>query len=186
MNRTIIGTDIVGFGHDRRRDAGTQAFLRDRMYGVLSDAFKITGLPWEDCRFEDRGDGVLIITPLDVDPAEAMDPLAHHLAALLRHANRLANPISRLRLRVAVHSGRVHEDPFGVHGDAVNHMARLLDAAAFKDAIEDAGADVGLLVSGALFGEATAASIMVNPAAYREIEVTNKETRTVAHLWLSA
>ncbi|MBO2459852.1 hypothetical protein [Actinomadura violacea] len=184
MHTTLIALDIPNFG-DQRRKHDVQRLLRQNMYELLTEAFTMTGLPWEDSHREDRGDGALIITPPQVCPFDALDPLAHHLAARLRRANRLTNEITRLRLRMAVHTGEVQYDNHGVLGYAVTHLFRLLDAAAFKRAMAATpGADLGLMVSASLY-HAAMDDGAIDPDAYSPITINNKEVRRVkAHLWL--
>ncbi|MBC6457856.1 hypothetical protein [Actinomadura sp. HBU206391] len=183
MPTTLAAVDITAFG-DHRRDDDAQLHLRQAMYECLVDAFSITRLPWAACHREDRGDGVLIVTPPDV-PAEALlDPLAHHLHAGLRRHNRLASETGRLRLRAAVHSGRVHRDLNGVAGHAALHLFRLLEAAAFKKAFNTSGADLGLIVSDGLYRDASRHGGLINPAAYQRLRVSCKETRAWGWLWL--
>ncbi|MFI0412390.1 hypothetical protein [Actinomadura sp. 3N508] len=184
MNTTLIGVDIPNFG-DRRRSNDIRRVLRDTMYGLLTESFTMTGLPWEDSHREDRGDGALIILPPSVQSSETLDPLAHHATALLRRANRLTNELTRLRLRMAVHSGEVQYDAHGVLGHAVNHLFRLLDASAFKRVMATAHyADLGMLVSDDLY-RAAIDDGAVDQDAYTALNVTCKETRRAkAHLWL--
>lgn len=183
MHTTLIGVDIPRFG-DQRRDADAQRLLRKHLYEHLQEAFRMSRLPWDACHVEDRGDGALIITPADVRPTDAMDPLGHHLTALLRRSNRLANDLGRLRLRVAVHAGEVQHDQHGVLGHSLTHLFRLLEAPAFKQHLQQADdADLAMLVSQELYRHA-AATGLINPDAYRPINVRHKETRTCGYLWL--
>ncbi|MEU8119188.1 hypothetical protein AB0C21_10825 [Spirillospora sp. NPDC049024] len=184
MNTTLIALDIPGFG-DERRTHDVQRLLRATMYELLADSFAMTRLPWWSCHREDRGDGALIVAPPTVDSFAALDPLAHHLAALLRRSNRLANDITRLRLRMAVHCGEVQHDAHGVLGQAVTHLFRLLDAPAFKRAMAGAlDADLGMVVSDHLY-RAAAGDGAIDPNAYAPLSVTCKQTRKAkAHLWL--
>lgn len=183
MNTTLIGLDIANFG-DKRRTHDVQRLLRHNMYSTVAESFAMTGLPWQECHREDRGDGALIIAPPTAQSFHALDPLAHHLTALLRRANRLTNDVTRLRLRMAVHSGEVHHDAHGVLGHAVTHLFRLLDAPAFKQAMSTApDSDLGLLVSDHLYC-AAAADDAVDRDAYCLLRVDCKETRNAkAHLW---
>ncbi|WP_141582580.1 hypothetical protein [Actinomadura sp. WMMA1423] len=184
MNTTLIALDIPNFG-DPRRTHDVQRLLRATMYAQLEESFAMTRLPWRDCHREDRGDGALIVAPPTVAPYAALDPLAHHLTALLRRSNRLANDITRLRLRMAVHCGEVHHDAHGVLGQDVTHLFRLLDAPAFKLAMADArDADLGMVVSDHLY-RAAAAEGALDPDAYAPVSVDCKQApKAKARLWL--
>ncbi|TDD35452.1 hypothetical protein E1287_13780 [Actinomadura sp. KC06] len=178
---TLAAVDISSFG--LLGDAHSQLHQRHQMYTRLAEACEITRIPWWDCYRHDRGDGALIIAPPDVPADDFLDPFAHHLTAVLRRSNRLASSAARLRLRVAVHAGHVHRDAHGVAGPAVLHLFRLLESAAFKKAHADGAADLGLIVSDRLYGDATARGGLINPDAYRPLRVSCKETRAKAWLW---
>jgi hypothetical protein len=183
MHTTIIGVDIPQFG-DPHRNADIQRALRHTLYENLERAFAITGLPWRDCHREDRGDGALIVLPPQVPSADVLDPFSHHLTELLRRSNQLASTISRLRMRIAIHTGEIHRDAHGVLGQPLTLLYRLLDSPAFKTALQQTPqADLGVLVSDPLYQNA-AGSGLINPAAYRPLRIHHKETHTLGHLWL--
>lgn len=179
----LVAVDIAAFG-DPRRDDEVQVHLRRVLYHHLAEAFAMTGLPWERCYREDRGDGALIVAPTDIEPTDMLAPLAHHLTALLRRSNKLASDTARLKVRVAVHSGRIHSDEHGVTGRSLVHLSRLLDAPAFKRALNASGADLGMIVSDHLYFEAKARGGFFNAASYRALTIRYKETRTRGWLWL--
>ncbi|GAA2619910.1 hypothetical protein GCM10010411_64600 [Actinomadura fulvescens] len=184
MHKPLSAVDIVAFG-DSRRDTGLQIQLRERMYQLLDKALTITGMSLEACHHEDRGDGAFIVAPADAEPSHLMDPLAHHLNALLRRENRFAPPHLRLRLRAAAHHGNVEHDQHGIAGRAAIDLFRHLEAPAFKRLMHsNPDADLGLVVTDHLFREAAQRGDLVNHDAYRPIRVTVKETRTRAWVWL--
>lgn len=183
MYTTLIAIDIVAFG-DPSRDTNTQSQLRTMTYKLVTEACAMTQIPWHRCHSEDRGDGLLIIAPPDVNPDDFLDPLAHHLHALLRRYNRHAAPTAQLRLRVAVHHGYVQQDEHGYTGHATTLLFRLLESTAFKRALNHTGCDLGLLVSHTLHTEAIQRGGLTNPNAYQQLRITCKETRTHGWLWL--
>ncbi|MFI0479022.1 hypothetical protein [Actinomadura sp. 9N215] len=189
MHTTLLAVDVVGFGR-RCPDTAAQRTVRREMYERLGRAFAATGLPWDACRREDRGDGALIVAPTGVDPVACLDRLARNLAVILHHRNRFADDGARLRLRVAVHHGYVERDAYGVFSPATSHLFRLLDAGEFKDALRTAGADLGLITSDTLYTQLFARAAprgdgAVAPAGYRMIRVNCKEIRHAkAWLWL--
>jgi hypothetical protein len=182
---TLLALDITGFG-DPRRDNEIQLHLRRALDDHIAEAFAMTDLPWRRCYHEDRGDGALIVAPPDVEPTALLDPFAHHLTALLRRSNKLASDPARLRVRAAVHTGRIHADERGIAGRALVHLFRLLDAPAVKRALNASGTDLGLVVSDHLYAQAQAHGGFFNPAAYRTLTIRHKETRARAWLWLPA
>lgn len=184
MHKPLVAVDIIAFS-DLRRDLELQVRLRTSMYQRVAQAFTITGLSLSDCHHEDRGDGALIVAPAEANPCQFLDPLAHHLTALLRLENRYLAPAHRLRLRVAAHYGHAPHDAHGIVGRAPVELFRHLEAPAFKRAMTDTpNADLGLIVSGSLFQEAIQRGALIDREAYRPIRVTLKETRSKAWIWL--
>jgi hypothetical protein len=184
MHTTLVAIDIVAFGDPRRSDTD-RIYLHETMYEQATKAFTMTGLCWRDCYHEDRGDGALIIAPVHVHADLFLDPLAHHLNALLRRRNHEASDIRQLRIRMAVHHGEVHYDTHGVAGSQTLHLFRLLDAPAFKKAMHATDTALGLIVSDTLYTDANRRNGLIDATAYRKIRVNHKETRRArAWLWL--
>ncbi|MEU5883341.1 hypothetical protein [Spirillospora sp. NPDC047279] len=179
----MLGVDIVSFGAPQR-DEGIQRRLRQVMYTAMQDTFAITCLPWAEAHKEDRGDGIMIVLPPDVHSFLLLDPLAHHLNAVLRRHNMILSEAARLRLRVAVHAGYIFVDEFGVGGHALNHLFRLLESRDFKEAIALEGADLGLIVSDSMYGDVLGGGVYIDPTGYRSLRVKCKETVADAWLWL--
>lgn len=179
---TMLATDIIGFAGSYR-DAPAQLHARQLMYDLLITAFEITGLPWWDCYHEDRGDGALIIAPSGISPVQFLAPLTHHLDALMRWDKERSGS-AQLRLRIAVHHGYVYRDEYGVTGHALTHLFRILEAPAFKKAIATAGTHLGAIISDQLYADALQRGGLINLAAYTQLRLTCKETRTQGWLWL--
>jgi hypothetical protein len=156
------------------------------MYELLAGAFGMTGMSWWDCYREDRGDGALVVAPPDIEPELFLDPLVHHLTALLRrHPWRTGNR-PPLRLRMAVHYGSVYYDAHGVTSHTLTHLFRLLEAPTFKKAVTTSRAPFGAIISDQLYTDVVQRGGLVNPAAYTQMRLTCKETRTRGWMWLPA
>ncbi|MFC5180630.1 hypothetical protein [Actinomadura harenae] len=181
---SMVAVDIVGFTHQSRDDE-IRRHLRHRLYEQLRDAFGMTLLPWDACHREDRGDGALVVVPANVPPHLLLDPLAHHLLALLRRGNRFASDPARIRMRMAVHSGHVENDPYGLVGGAVNHLFRLLDAPLFREVATRSGAELSMIVSDRLYEEVRSGCGVLFPELYRQVTVSCKETSAQGWMWLS-
>ncbi|WP_157429677.1 hypothetical protein [Actinomadura oligospora] len=181
---TMVAGDIVAFT-DARRDEEIRRHLRHRLYEDLREAFTMTLLPWDACYREDRGDGALIVVPPDAPPHLLLDPLAHHLQAMLRRGNRFASDPARMRVRMAVHSGHVEKDDHGVVGRAVNHLFRLVDAPRFREAAAGSGAELSMIASDLLYDEVLSSRGVLFPELYRQVEVSCKETTARGWIWLS-
>src|SRR3984957_2474503 len=134
QNCSICLTDITAFSHSSRRDEDRRS-MRGVMYRMLGDAFNDSGVPWNSCYWEDRGDGTLIIVPPSIPTSAVVDAVAVRLAAELRQPNRQANAATRISLRVSTHVGPVTTDSSGVSGHAIDQAARLIQPAPLKRAL---------------------------------------------------
>jgi hypothetical protein len=81
-----------------------------------------------------------------------------------------------MRLRVALHAGEVYYDAHGVAGAAVNHAFRLAEAAQLRSALAASPGMLALIVSDWLFTEVVRHDPAAVPGAYRQVQVTVKET----------
>lgn len=179
---TWFAVDIEKFG-DPARDDEVRRELHVVLYRELSRAFDASGVPWDGCRHEDRGDGAIVEVPPTVPMALLIDPLLGHLRAALRKHNRLAAPAAQLRLRVALHTGIVYRDAEGWVGSAVNHVSRLLDADVVKKALAASTADLVLVVSDRVYDDVVRNGTgLIDPDTYRPVTVVAKETR--ARAWV--
>jgi hypothetical protein len=146
QNCTIVYTDVAGFSSPDRNDAD-RLDVRRAMYRALEEAFEDSGVPWDGCHIEDRGDGALIVVPAQVPTAAVIDPMLVSLGMRLRRHNQRSSGAVRVQLRVAVNVGPVMPDPPGVSGSSIITAARLLDARPLKDRLAMTGADLGVIVS---------------------------------------
>jgi hypothetical protein len=144
-----------------------------------------SGLTFEDCYHEDRGDGLLLLP----DPRASLDAMVtsvvDDLNGEVRRQNQVAAPEARIQLRVAVHSGPVHFDRYGVTSRDMIHAFRLLDAPAFKRRVRESGARLGAIISSRLYDDVVRPDVgRADPADYQRLRVEIKETRTWAWLRL--
>lgn len=149
--RAILAVDIEG---STARTDPVKAELRLVLYRLLEEAFARTGIA-ERHRdpYVDRGDGVLVlIRPLDEVPKTLLlHPLVPILSSLLSeyNAGRLLSQgcDRRIRIRVVVHAGEVHNDGHGNFGEALDVAFRLLDSPEAKGALRRTAAPLVLVVS---------------------------------------
>jgi hypothetical protein len=179
---SVLAFDIVAFG-DRRRDDDVQLYVRSRLYRILETAFAEVGLPRWRCHREDRGDGVLLVVPPPVSAELLVTPLADRVRAGLRRHNKLSSDAAQIRLRMALHAGHVHFDPYGVAGQTLVHAFRLLEAPAFKTAFAAMPCELGLVVSDRVYEDVIRhGPDLIDPASYDAISVSVKETE--ARAWV--
>ncbi|GLY88162.1 hypothetical protein [Actinoallomurus iriomotensis] len=178
----VVAFDIAGFG-DRRRDDEVQLYVRAGLYRILEEAFEDTGVPWRECHREDRGDGVLIVVPALIATELLISPLTERVRAGLRRHNKLSSEPAQIRLRMALHAGHVHFDPYGVAGRTLVHAFRLLEAPAFKTAFAATGRELGCVVSDRLYDDVIRHGPgLIDPDLYDAISVSVKETE--ARAWV--
>lgn len=179
-SRTCVAFDIVAFGA-RCHDDDVQVFVHRSLYHILELAFDRAGIPWEQSRREDRGDGALIIVPESTPPAALIGPLVAELAVCLRQYNKLVADAAQIRLRMAVHTGPVYADANGMVGCCLVHLFRMLEAPAFKRAVTTSGTDLGVVASERLYRDVIEPSqTAMGLGPYEPIEVVLKETRSPA------
>jgi hypothetical protein len=171
-NCTVLFTDVVGFGSGHRSDLHRQIIREEHL-----EMMRLTlGPLWESCFHQDRGDGLLIIVPPQVTTAKVMSCVNRELPDRLRLHNGIYAESARFDLRVSVNVGPVTGDRLGFSGEAIIRTSRLVEAAAFKNAMAGTGAALGIMV--APFVYETAIGRMgdfIYAAEYQQVEVVNKE-----------
>ncbi|MEC3979201.1 tetratricopeptide repeat protein [Amycolatopsis sp. H20-H5] len=183
VHRTILIVDVAGFT-DPRRTSLNQVSIRRDLYRLLRLACERSGIPWEDCRHEDRGDGVLALAPPEIPKAHFVDELPRQLASELRAHNGTAAAEEQIRLRIALHAGEVTYDENGVVGSSVNLAFRLLDSAALKEALAGSSGTLAVITSPWFYDEVVWQSPAADRARYTRVRVNVKETDTVAWICL--
>ena len=176
--------DVASFGDERRSDDARMR-VRKGLYDALRAAFTAEGIAWEECYAEDRGDGVLIIVPPQVDTALLLTSVPYRLRGEVRRHNAYSSEAVRIQLRVAVNTGEVHADEQGLVGTALNHAFRILDADPFKEALRASGADVALIVSSRVYDDVVRQGRgLLDPNDYRRIDIAVKELKGSAWVTL--
>jgi hypothetical protein len=97
--------------------------------------------------WEDRGDGLLMVIPPTFPTAEVVEHLHAGLPAALEEHNRTHRDPARIQLRVGVNVGPVTSDEMGFSGEAIIVTARLVEAPPFKKAMDETGANLGIIAS---------------------------------------
>jgi hypothetical protein len=180
-NCTVLRTDVVAFGAEERNDEDRVIVRRESLMMTQAALGAFQG----SCRWEDRGDGVLIVAPSGIPTAQVIEQLLSVLPVELRRHNRIYSDSIRIQLRVAVDVGPITEDATGVAGKSIIRVSRLLDAPAFKQAIIETGALIGVIASPFVFDTAIShGGGFFDPADFTEIAVRVKETRTPAWMRL--
>ena len=167
--------DVERFGDPTRTNLN-QLVVRGGLYSAMAQAFSESGVAWDGCETEDRGDGALILVPPDVPKTCLVTDLPSRLAMAVNRHNVSRVLPERMRLRIALHAGEVYHDAYGVTGTAINHAFRLVDAPVLKAALDASTGLLALIVSDWLFSEVVRHDPAAEPSSYRQVKVTVKET----------
>jgi tetratricopeptide (TPR) repeat protein len=176
VHYSIVLVDVEGFG-SRLRTRTDQAAIRHGLYQALELAFTRSGVGWDGCYREDRGDGVLILVPPQVPKSVLAAGVPGELAVAVRAHNQVHDPDARMRLRLALHGGEVLHDAYGVTSTAVNLAFRLLEAGPLKQALAGSPGVLAVITSAWFYEEVIRHTEACAPATWRRAHVTVKETR---------
>ncbi|QKW10093.1 hypothetical protein HUT18_30410 [Streptomyces sp. NA04227] len=181
--RALLAVDIEGSA-----GRGTVALLtiRELLSTALRESLENSGIAWRACRVQDLGDGFRVTAPPRVPKTRLIHPLVPDLAARLIAHNRLAGPLTRVRVRMALHAGDVCLGPVDeVAGRPLETLARMLDAAELRTALAQAPGTVPLaLLLSRHFHEETVhpGQLGIDPDTFRKVGFTVKEH--TADAWL--
>jgi tetratricopeptide (TPR) repeat protein len=179
VHRAILIVDVERFGDPARTNAH-QLAVRDALYQALRQSFASARISWADCVTEDRGDGVLILVPPVVPKSWLVTRLPSYLAEALACHNAAHPEEERIRLRVALHAGEVHQDPHGFAGVSINRAFRLVEAPASRTALRDSSGVIALIVSDWFYDEVVRHHTAAGPSCFRQVHVVMKETEMTA------
>ncbi|UMP01448.1 hypothetical protein [Amycolatopsis sp. EV170708-02-1] len=183
LDRTIVVVDVVGFTAPDRNRLDRLA-VHQGMYEVLKIAFAESGVDFDSCAHEDRGDGALILLPPGTTKSLVADLLPERLAVALRRYNHTRTPQAQMRLRVSLNSGEVIGDDNGWVGDAVDIAFRILDAQPVKEAFAESDRMIAFISSERFFADVIEKDPGLLPELYRPLPVSVKTFTGTAYLRL--
>jgi class 3 adenylate cyclase len=180
----VFAVDIVGFTRPDRDD-DIRRYLHEKLYEYLQIAFDGSGIPWQGCFNEDRGDGALIVVPPGISFKGLIHPLPERLRGLIRRHNHVSRESAAIQLRAAAHIGPVEYDGHGFVGTDVNSAFRLPEARPVKDMLAASGAELCLAVSDYVYrGLVCRYPSLVHPDTFRAVKFQAKNTRARAWTYL--
>jgi hypothetical protein len=180
----LFAADIAEFTRGDRDD-DIRLHLHEELYRVLEQAFDASGIPWNACFTEDRGDGALVVIPPNIGAKAIIDPLPERLRTLIRRHNHVSRDAARIQLRVAAHMGPVDHDGHGFIGTDVNFLFRMLDARPLRAALAGTGADLAYITSEYVYSNIVCRHpSMISPDDFRPIKFQVKRTRAQARIYL--
>jgi len=180
-HRTIVVADVADFTNPARKEPDMNA-IHQGMYEVLEAAFRDSGVDFDKCTHEDRGDGTLILVPADVPKSQLADRLPDRLVAAVRRYNSTRTDNARFKLRIGLHAGDIRRNSKGWVGRHVNDAFRILDAPQAKSALANSESVVALIVSDRFFTDVIADDEGSVPEAYAPITIKVKQY--VGEAWL--
>lgn len=175
--------DIVGFTRPDRNEE-IQSQLRLDLYSMLREAFTGSGIPWDHCIQQDRGDGPLVIIPPAIPPQRIIAPLPERLSYLIGRHNRYALPAVQMQVRAALNLGLVHRDEHGYSGEEVNLLCRMLDADPLKRLLAGTGVGLAFMVSARVYDDIVVDHpSLTDLRPFRPVNTTVKWTQIDAWLY---
>ena len=165
------------------RDDEIQLYLRESMFRMVREALVGSGMPWEQCQYEDRGDGVVVVFPPDLAAQPIVDVIPERLRVLLRRYNRYSAEPGRMQLRVAANIGPVYSDEHGFSGADVTLLCRMLDAQPLRRALSESGSEFAFIISDYVYERLVLRRhSLADPRSFRRVRTLVK--RTPVHAWM--
>ncbi len=181
---TVFAVDIAGFT-GAHRDDDIRLYLHEELYRILEKAFDGSGIAWNCCFHEDRGDGVLVVVPPGIACTGIIDPLPERLRGLIRRHNHVSCEAAGIQLRAAAHIGPVDHDGHGFISSDINLLFRMLDAYPLKRALTGSGAELALIISDYVYRNVVCRyPSLVTPDAFKPVRFQVKYTRAAAWTYL--
>jgi hypothetical protein len=182
-HRTILAVDIAGYNNPSRTVAHRRV-VHEGLWRILRGTLAESGVPWDSCYVENRGDGALILLSPEVAKTKLIAILPDRLSTELRQHNAMHSHETRNQLRLALHAGEVYLSSQESVSKAVNSTFRMLDAPEAKLIQKTSDALLALLTSDSFYSEAVLSEPAAKPDEFRRIDVTAKGESTTAWLRL--
>lgn len=181
----MLGVDIAGSTR-AGRDEEIQLYQRSCLYALVRDGLDGSGMPWDQCQYEDRGDGAVLIFPPGLAAQPVVDSFPERLRSLIRRHNRCSCQSARMQLRVAAHVGPVYCDEHGFAGDDVTLLCRMLDAQPLRQALCESGSELAFIISDYVYDKVVLRGhSLVGPKSFRPVKAQVKGTRIHAWIYLT-
>ena len=169
-------------GHGPRRELAAQG----QLVGLLNYAFREAGLAAGSYQVQVQGGSGLAMLPTGegVDEPRLLVQLIRAFETGLAENNENLLPDRRLRLRLALHQGVVHEASHGYVGSAVTEACRIRDSDAIRDALARSTGYLVVAVADGLYRDVLADGPYGLPRAFRQVRSEAKEYSADAWIYL--
>lgn len=185
VERFVVGIDMQRYS---TRVARRQAVLQRELDRILTDAAEAAGLSRAAWDRLPAGDGEIALLPPDVDLVAVVRRFVSELDLRLADHNDDHAPETRIRLRVAMHSGVLAPGTLGYVGPALVVLQRLLDSAPVRAALVDVPeANLAQIVSDVVHERAVVPELGgLRPRQFRRVAVDlpTKEFHQNAYLYV--
>jgi hypothetical protein len=169
--RLCVAADAVSYskGSDLEQAATQRGLLE-----VLDSAASSAGLRRLAWQRQAAGDGELAILPADEPEPLVVDRFLHELDAELLRYNAPRQHWARLRLRLAIHFGRLSPAANGFAGPAPIVVSRLVDSVVLHEALRVCPeANLGVLLSSQVFEDTVATlATTLRPERLRRVHIS--------------
>lgn len=182
ISHTIVAMDVVGSGS---RDDQLLLRMRADLRQIVAATLAAQSLDLSSLETHDLGDGLRFLVPALVSPRALLDPFIPQLDQALGAHRRASSEAARLRLRVSIHHGLVHDDEGHSAGEPLKLVMRLLDADPVRTAIAAVPeANLALVVSRDLYESVVKHHYGLSVDLYQRVAVHAKELITEAWIHL--
>jgi len=179
-----VAVDAKGYGSlDDLQQHSIQRHLL-QVLDTAADAADLRRLSWLK---QPGGDAELAILPAEEPEARVVDRFVRELSAALRRHNSGRHSRAVLRVRAAVHFGRLVPAANGFAGPAPVAVTRLLNSEVLRRALtESPAADLAVLLSDQVYADTVAPLHTTwRPDEFRRVRVHEKEFDQDAWLWVA-
>lgn len=179
--RLCVAADAVSYSTGSDLD---QAAVQRDLLEVLDAAATAAGLRRMTWHRQAAGDGELAVLPVGEPEPLVVDRFLRELDAELLRCNAPRRPWARLRLRMAVHFGRLRPAANGFAGPAPVEVSRMVDSVVLHEALRICpAANLGVLLSAQVFHDTVATlSTTLRPDQLRKVHISS--TKFEGDAWL--
>ena len=184
VRKLIVAYDVE---HYSGRGTRREYVIQQRLSDILEFTFCESGVPADAAEVQVQGDGGLALLPTGgaVDEPRLIVGLISALVQGLIDLNEDLVVDARMRLRVALHEGVVHQAAHGYVGPAVIEACRLRDADSVCSALASSDAPLVVVVADGLYRDVLSQGYHGLPAsAFVPIEVQIKSFSGRAWIYL--
>ena len=166
-------------------DDQAQLSIQRLLVQVLDTAAAAAGLHRLSWTRQAGSDSEFAILPPHEPEAVVVDRFVREVAAELRRQNRGRLPEARLRVRMAAYFGRLVPGENGFAGPAPVGVNRLLNSRELRQALDESGSDLAVLLSEHIYLDTVAPLHTTwRPWEFRKVRVQEKEFDQNAWLWV--